>query len=137
MIDFEIDIFDEMARKVYEEYPDAYVSGENVERPASFPCVTIIETVNQTDTRSFDSSGDENSAILSYTVNVYSNSVTDAKQQCRAIMSLLDDAFRFRNFTRTFTRPVNNAADPTVYRLVSRFIGVIGKDGTHYRRYSK
>ena len=137
MIDFEIDIFDEMARVVYDQWPEAYVSGEHVERPSSFPCVTIIETVNQTATAMADSSLEENGAILSYTVNVYSNSISSAKQQCRAIMSNLDDAFRARNFTRTFTRPVNNAADPTVYRLVSRFIGVIGKDGTHYRRYSK
>ena len=137
MIDFEIDIFDEMARVVCEQWPNAYVSGEHVERPAAFPCVTIIETVNQTATQMADSSFEENGAILSYTVNVYSNSLSEAKQQCRAIMSALDDAFRARNFTRTFTRPVNNAADPTVYRLVSRFIGVIGKDGTHYRRFSK
>ena len=134
MIDFEREIFDEMARVVYATWPDAYVSGEHVERPASFPCVTIIETVNQVDTSRDDTSGDENAAILSYTVNVYSNSTSGAKEQCRAIMSALDDRFRFYHMTRTFVRPVNNAADPTVYRLVARFLGVIDKDGTHFRR---
>lgn len=135
MIDYEVDIFDEMASIVYEEWPEAYVSGEHVERPASFPCVTIIETVNQVDQSREDSSGDENAAILSYTVNVYSNSQSGAKSQCRAIMSALDDRFRLYNMRRTFVRPVNNAADPTVYRLVARFLGVIDRFGTHYGRY--
>ena len=136
MIDYEIDIFDEMARIVYAGWPTAYVTGEYVERPASFPCVTIIETVNQEDTSRRDSSGEEKAALLSYVVNVYSNSVTEAKQQCRAIMSALDDRFRFYNFARAFVRPVNNASDPTVYRLVGRWNGVLSNDGIHYgRRY--
>ena len=121
MIDYEVDVFDEMARVVYERWPEAYVSGEHVERPASFPCVTIIETVNQRDTSRDDTSGD-------------SNSRTGAKSQCREIMKALDDRFRLRNMARTFSRPVNNAADPTVYRLVARFLGVLDKDGTHYGR---
>lgn len=134
MIDYEVDIFDEMARIVYAGWPGAYVSGEHVERPASFPCVTIIETVNQEDASRADTSGEERSAIVSYTVNVYSNSQSEAKGQCRAILDALDRRFRFYNFTRGFARPVNNAADPTVYRLVARFNGVIGSDGKHYGR---
>lgn len=134
MIDVEIDLFDEVARAVYAAYPDAYVSSENVEVPASFPAVSIVEAVNQVDETREDSSDEENADVLSYSVNVYSNSKSGAKAECRAIMALIDEKMRFRNMLRTFSRPVNNAADPSIYRLVARFTGMVDKNQVFYRR---
>ncbi len=134
MIDVEEDIFDFVARAVLAEYPNAYVSGEHVEIPASFPAVSIIEAVNQLDETRQDSSDDENAAILSYSVNVYSNSLSSAKTECRAIMGIVDDKMRSLNMRRTFSRPVNNSADPSIYRLVARFTGLVDKNNVHYRR---
>ena len=134
MIDVEEDVFDEVARAVLDAYPEAYVSGEYVEVPASFPAVTIIEAVNQVDETRQDSSDDENGAVLSFAVNVYSNSMSNAKRECRAIMGIVDDKMRSLNMRRTFSRPVNNAADPSIYRLVARFTGMVDKNNVFYRR---
>ena len=134
MIDVEVQVFDEVARAVLAEYPEAYVSGEHVEVPASFPAVSIIEAVNQVDESRQDSSDDENAAVLSYSVNVYSNSKSGAKMECKAVMGIIDDKMRSMNMRRTFSRPVNNAADPSIYRLVARFTGLVDKNDVFYRR---
>lgn len=127
-------MFDELARLVYDAYPTAYVAAENVERPASFPCVTIVEFSNSTHYRRLDSSGEENAARLTYVVNVYSNSASDAKATCRDILALVDERLRLYNFTRSFARPTDNAADPSVYRITARYSGTVDKNGTYYRR---
>lgn len=134
MIDVECDIYDEVARLVLEKYPTAFVTGENVEVPASFPTVSIIEAVNQTDEARQTGSVEEQAVDLSYSVNVYSNSASNAKRECREIMRLIDDRFRLMNMRRTFARPVNNAADPSIYRVVARFVGTVDKDNVYYRR---
>lgn len=134
MIDVEADLYDEIAKLVLESYPNAYVTGENVEIPASFPAVSIIEAVNQTEESREDTSDSENAAILSYSVNVYSNSASEAKQECRAIMKLIDERMRLLNMRRSFSRPVNNAADPSIYRLVARFTGMVDRNDVFYRR---
>ena len=134
MIDVEAEVFDLVARAVLAEYPDAYVTGENVEVPASFPAVSVIEAVNQIEESRQDSSDDENAAVLSYSVNVYSNSRSSAKRECRAIMGIVDGKMRSLNMRRTFSRPVNNAADPSIYRLTARFTGMVDKNEVFYRR---
>lgn len=134
MIDVEEELYDELARIILAAYPEAYVTGENVEVPASFPAVSIIEAVNQTEESREDTSDGENAAILSYSVNVYSNSASNAKRECRAIMKLVDEHMCLRNMRRSFSRPVNNAADPSIYRLVARFTGLVDKNNVHYRR---
>lgn len=134
MIDVEVDLFDEIARVVLDSYPSTYVTGENVEVPASFPAVSIIEAVNQTEESREDTSDSENAAILSYSVNVYSNSASGAKRECRAIMKLIDERMRLLNMRRSFSRPVNNAADPSIYRLVARFTGMVDRNDVFYRR---
>lgn len=134
MIDWEIDVFDEMARAVLAVSPRAYVSSQYVSAPPQFPAVSIVETSNVSDPYTGDSSGEEKTAAVTYTVNVYSNSVEDPKAECRALMAAIADRMRFRNMARTMCAPVDNAADPSIYRMVARFTGVIDANGTHYGR---
>ena len=134
MIDVEEDVFDEMARLVLAEYPQAYVSGENVEVPASFPAVSIVETVNSAVAAREDSSGEENAAALTYTVNVFSNSASAAKRECKAILGIIDGRMRLRNMARSFARRIDNAADPSIHRMTARYTGAVGKNEVHYRR---
>ena len=134
MIDVEEDIFDELARLVLAAYPGAYVSGEHVEVPASFPAVSIIETSNKVEESCEDTSGSEVAAELAYTVNVYSNSASGAKRECKAIMNLIDERMRLRNMRRSFSGPVGNEADPSIYRLTASYVGSVDRDGYCYRR---
>jgi hypothetical protein len=134
MIDAEEELFDELARLVLEASPGAYVSGEHVEVPARFPAVSIIETSNKVEESREDTSGSEVAAELGYTVNVYSNSASGAKRECKAIMEVIDERMRLRNMRRAFSGPVSNEADPSIYRLTASYAGSVDRNGICYRR---
>lgn len=134
MIDFDVDVFDEMARAVLAVAPGSYVSSQHVVAPPQFPAVSVVETSNVSNPATEDSSGRERTAAVTYTVQVYSASREDPKAECRRIMSAVADRMRLRNMARTMCAPVDNAADPSIYRMVARFTGVIDENGTHYGR---
>lgn len=134
MIDVEVDIYNDLAERIYAEFPEAFVSSEHVEVPARFPAVSIIETTNVEDEKRIDSSGDENAATLTYTVDVYSNSESNGKTECKRIVGIINDRLRFLNFNRVFSRPTDNVADPTIYRMTARFTGTVDKNNVFYGR---
>lgn len=132
MIDLEVDIFDSIYQLVTAEYPDAYVSSRVVAVPASFPAVSIVESSN---VEYMPDGGDaERFSAVTYTVNVYSNAGSDGKEECKAIAGIVSARMRFMNFSRTMCEPVDNAADPSIYRMVLRFTGAVSDDGLTYRR---
>lgn len=133
VLDFERYIYDECARAVYALYPGAYVTGDDrVVKPASFPAVSIVESGNAEVDSMRDSSGDENAVSLAYTVNAYSNSESAGRQECKAILNAIDAVFRKWNFRRSMSRPLDNAADPSIFRMVSRYSGIADKNGNVY-----
>ncbi len=134
MIDIEAGLYDELARLVLAEVPDAYVSSEHVISPPSFPAVFIEQTFSSEVDSARDSSGDENANAIIWTVNVYSNSQSNAKQECRRILAIIDERMRFYNMKRLTARPIDNAADPSIYRYVGRFTGLVDKDCNMYWR---
>lgn len=133
MIDVEIDIFDQVATAILEEYPEAYISSEYVEAPPQFPAVSIVESHNITNQSTEDSSLDENASILTYSVNIYSNSAISAKQDCKGILNVLNDKMHRLNMTRTMCSVVDNARDPTVYRMSATYMAVVDKHNRLYR----
>lgn len=134
MNDVEVELFDEVASAVLAKHPDAFVSSEHVEVPPHFPAVSVIETDNVTDVRSEDSSGEEVRSALVYTVNVYSNAEGRAKGECKGIVGIVSRVMRSCNMTRTMCSVVDNARDPTVYRMVARYTGLVDQDQVMYRR---
>jgi len=131
--DFERWIYDELARAIYALYPSAYVTNDDrVVKPASFPAVSIVETGNAEIDYMRDSSGEENAVSHAFTVNAYSNSQEDGRGECKAIMREVDAIMRKWNFRRTMSRPLDNAADPSIYRLVARYSGITDKHGKTY-----
>lgn len=134
MIDIETDLYDELARLVLAEAPDAYVSSEHVISPPKFPAVFIEQGFSSEVDATKDSSGEENANAIIWTVNVYSNSQTNAKQECKRILQVIDRHMRFRNFKRLTARPIDNAADPSIYRYVGRFTGLVDKNNNMYWR---
>lgn len=134
MIDFEIDMFDEAARAAMAVCPEVYATSEHVTVPPRFPALWIEETVNASIDSREDSSGEEQASSLTYTVNVYSNSQSAPKQECKTILQAVDAVMLHRNFTRVMAQTIDNAADPTIYRMVARYTGEVSADGTYYRR---
>lgn len=134
MIDIETEVFSLISKKVRTEYPRAYITGEYVKSPPTFPCISLVEVDNQIYRSTRDSGSIENHAEVLYEVNIYSNKTSGKKAECKAIVALIDSQMETMGFTRTFLNPIPNEEDATIYRMVARYRAIISKDKTIYRR---
>lgn len=133
MIDAESTIFSRIAMAFTESYPNGSRYGEPVDTPAKFPCLTLIEIDNSTYQNSQDISILEHHATITYEVNVYSNKVSGSKQECKEILSLVDEEMQQMGFTRLFCNQTKNL-DSKIYRVTARYRGVISEDYRIYRK---
>ncbi len=133
MIDIENDIFTEVASAIRKKFPKAYVTGEYVRTPPSFPCISITEKDNYPYKRTMDSSSMERHAVLMYEVNVYSNKQSGKKTECREIAKVIDDTFSRFGFYRRMLNTIPNLDDATIYRIIGRYQAVVDDNKTVYR----
>ena len=134
MIDIENQVFDRVAKRVREQFPNIFMTGEYVKSPPVFPAVSLIEMDNSTRVDTLDSSSNENHANVMYEVNVYSNKTTGKKTECREILALLDEEMLAMGFSRSTLTPVPNEYDSTIYRMVARYRATVSSEKTIYRR---
>ena len=134
MIDIENAVFNAVAMKVREVYPDVFMTGEYVNSPPSFPAVSLVEMENSTHIETIDSGSNENHANVMYEVNVYSNKTTGKKSECKAIIALIDGEMLAMGFSRSTLTPVPNEYDSTIYRMVGRYRAAVSSDLKIYRR---
>lgn len=134
MIDIEVSLFNELAELIYEEFPNAYIASEHILTPPMFPAVFIEQTFSSEVDSRRDSSMEENANAIIWTINVYSNSQSHGKEECKAILGIIDGRLRMYNMKRLTARPIDNAADPSIFRYVGRYTGLVDKDGTMYWR---
>ena len=134
MIDIENAVFNAVATKVREQFPDIYMVGEYVKSPSSFPAVSLVEMDNAIRTDTIDSGSNENHANVMYEVNVYSNKATGKKSECKAIIALIDQEMLALGFVRSTLTPVPNMNDSTIYRMVGRYRASVSADNKIYRR---
>ena len=134
MIDVESAVFNTVATKVREVFPDIYMVGEYVKSPSSFPAVSLVEMDNAVRTDTIDSGSNENHANVMYEVNVYSNKTTGKKSECKAIIALIDQEMLALGFVRATLTPVPNMNDSTIYRMVGRYRASVSADNKIYRR---
>lgn len=133
MIDVENAIFSRVATSFTAAYPGGSRYGEPVDTPAQLPCLTLVEIDNATYQRSQDTDLMEHHATATYEANAYSNKTSGAKQECKAIMALVDREMQQMGFTRLFCNQTKNM-DSKIYRMTARYRGVIGEDHRIYRR---
>ena len=133
MIEFESLIFTPIATAIRAQFQGAYVTGEYVPIPASFPAVSIVE-MDSVPTRSTQDSGSlENTVDVMYEVNVYSNRTKGKKIEAKSIIALVDTMLQHYGFRRTYCQPVQNMNDATIYRIVARYTATVSKDLVVYR----
>lgn len=133
MIDVESTVFANVASAFTAAYPTGSRYGEAVDTPAKFPCLTLVEVDNATYQRSQDTDLTEHHATIVYEANGYSNKTSGAKQECKAIMALVDAQMQGMGFTRLFCNQTKDQ-DSKIYRMTARYRGVIGDDHRIYRR---
>lgn len=133
MIEFESLIFTPIATAIRAQFQGAYVTGEYVPIPASFPAVSIVE-MDSVPTRSTQDSGSlENTVDVMYEVNVYSNRTKGKKIEAKSIIALVDTMLQHYGFRRAYCQPVQNMNDATIYRIVARYTATVSKDLVVYR----
>lgn len=134
MIDIESQVFNRVATRVCEQFPDIFMTGEYVNSPASFPAASLVEMDNSTLDYTVDSGSNENHATVMFEANVYSNKTTGKKSECKAIIALIDTEMTAMGFVRTTLTPVQNEYDSTIYRMVGRYRAVVSNDSKIFRR---
>lgn len=131
MIDPEFAVYDAVSDEVKLMYPDLYMTGDVSFAPSQFPAVSIVEKNNSV-LLNMRTDRIENAVSLMYEVNVYSNKVGYSKMEAKEILSVVDSAFAKIGFTRTFSNPVQNLEDKTVYRIVARYEANMDRDFVVY-----
>ncbi len=134
MIDIESEVFDRVAKRVVEQFPDIFMAGEYVESPASFPAVSLVEMDNAVRESTIDSGSNENHVNVMYELNIYSNKTTGKKSECKQIAALIDTEMTAMGFVRSTLIPVPNEYDSTIYRMVGRYRAAVSTDHKIYRR---
>ena len=134
MIDIENQVFDRVAKRVREQFPDIFMVGEYVSSPPSFPAASLMEMDNSILESTVDSGSGENHANVMYEVNVYSNKTTGKKSECKKIMTLIDTEMTAMGFVRSTLTPVPNEYDSTIYRMVGRYRAAVSANHKIYRR---
>ena len=134
MIDIENQVFNRVATRVREQFPNIFITGEYVNSPPTFPAVSLVEMDNSVRETTIDSGSNENHANVMYEVNVYSNKTAGKKSECKAIITLIDKELTAMGFARTTLNQVPNEYDATIYRMVGRYKAAISTDYKIYRR---
>lgn len=134
MIDIESQVFDRVATRVREQFPDIFIAGEYVSSPSSFPAVSLVEMDNSIRESTIDSGSNENHANVMYEVNVYSNRTAGKKSECKEIIALVDTEMTAMGFVRSTLTPVPNEYDSTIYRMLGRYRAAVSSNYKIYRR---
>ena len=134
IIDIEAEIFNTVATRVREVYPDIFITGEYVPSPPSFPAVSLMEMDNSVRVDTVDSGSNENHVNVMYEANVYSNKVSGKKSETKVIMDLIDEVMLSMGFARVEMRPVPNEYDSSIHRRLARYRATVSAKHEIIRR---
>lgn len=132
--DLKSTIYTDIAKSLRDKYEDIFVTGEAINMPSQYPCVSIQLKDDFTYTRSQDNNLRENHVNYMIETSVWSNLETGKISQCESIMSDVNNIMQQYFTTKTTCRPVESS-DKDVYKMVSRYVGVLELNtGLLYRR---
>jgi len=129
MIDFEINIFDNVYRCVSPLCAKGKVSNVYVPSPVAFPAVSLYELSNVTVANRQSSTPVENFSLISYQLDCYAKT----KAECRKVYKAADDRMIALGFTRVSGLYLDNYDNTNVFRYSARYEAEIDPDGNIYR----
>ena len=127
MIDIENDVINRVSRILENRFPGIAVSAEYIHKPSSLPAVTVVEA-NNVVRRSMRADRIENAADVTYDVQIYSGKIGEEKSEAKEIADVVDEIFAEGGFTRTLRQQLPNAYDASIFRLVLRYEGTVGRE---------
>lgn len=129
MIDYEVNIFDRVYRKVSPLCAKGKFVSVYVPNPTAFPAGSLIELRNNTVQSRQSSTPIENFVRVLYQLDVYAKTKAEAKK----VLNAADDEMIALGFTRTGGDFIDNISDINVFRYVARYEAEIDRDGNIYR----
>ena len=121
MIDKENEIFNAVATRLREKFPNIYVVGtELVSAPPHFPAVSFVQTNNAISGQYSTFESLENVVQEDYKAEVNSNLTKGKEAQTKEITEVISDVMSEFNYERTFCESIPNA-DATIHRRMSRY----------------
>ena len=134
MIDFNNEVFTNVAAVVRDNHLNVTVIGEHTRKPSKFPAVTLDEISNVMVDRLEDSSNEENFAGLTYRLQVFSNKQSGKKAEARAIFAVADAEMRRMGFRRVTYTTTPEIYESTVYEISATYEAIVSASGYVYKR---
>ena len=129
MIDYEVNVFDAVYRKVKSKFAKGKFVSTYVPDPTAFPAGSLVELSNETVNKRQSSTNIENFARVMYQVDVYALT----KKEAKACIAVVDQQMIALGFSKVGSDFLDNASNPNVFRYVSRYEAEIDRNGTIYR----
>lgn len=118
MVDIESSIFAQVAKAFSASYPNGVRYSELTEAPAQFPALILYISDAY-----FSGYVGLDSKRIVVDVDIFSNLTSGAKQECKKIMSLVENALMsFGAWEQVFCNPIKNA-DQRIFRMKARYRG--------------
>ena len=134
MLDFNNEIFTNVAKRVRDNHIGITVTGEYTRKPSKFPTVTLDETQNVMVDKLEDSSNEEKFAGVTYRLQVFTNKQNGKKAEARAIFATADAEMRRMGFRRMTYAVTPEIYDSTIYEITATYEAVVSAAGYVYKR---
>ena len=134
MLDFENEIFTDIATDIRSKHPGTIVKGEYIRSPADFPMLAISEYENIMVDNLMDSSQEENYSGLGYRLQVFSNKVGGKKAEAKAIFKTADKKICGMGFRRITYSTTPEIYDSTVFSITATYEAIVDTNGIIYKR---
>ena len=134
MIDYQNEIFTEVATSVRENHKGTTVTGEYTRSPSKFPAVTVDESENVSIVSLMDSSHNEKFSGLTYRLQVFSNKTSGKKAEARSIFATADKVMLGLGFRRITYTTTPEIYDSTVYSIMATYEAIVDVNGVIYKR---
>lgn len=134
MLDFNNEIFTNVAKSVRENHVGTTVIGEYIRKPSKFPTVTLDEIQNVMVDRLEDSSNEEKFAGVAYRLQVFSNKQNEKKAEARELFGTADAEMRRMGFRRVSYTTTPEIYKSTVYEITATYEAIVSWDGFVYVR---
>ena len=134
MIDFQNEIFTNVATAVRTNHKGSTVVGEYTRSPSNFPTVTLDEIENVTVAELVDSSNKEKYSGVGYRLQVFSNKKGGKKAEAREIFATADKVMLDLGFRRITYSTTPEIYDSTIYSITATYEAIIDVNGIIYKR---
>ena len=134
MIDYQNEIFTNVATAIRSKHEGATISGEYTRHPSKFPAVTLDEIENVSVGALADSSDRENYSGVTYRLQVFSNKVGGKKAEAREIFATADSVMLGLGFRRITYAPTPEIYESTIYSITATYEAIASVNGYIYKR---